>query len=167
MKESNKSIYRICRDRSGMTQEEAAPELGVSVRALANYEAYSLEIRKHQPPEDIVLSMADLYGTPWLPLMHLKENTLIGQKLFQSVEVTDLPLAFLKFQAEIRDIEPLEPEMRKVILDNLIDDHELETSEIFINELMEGIISGWSLIFSAIEKRPLREQRSKSLLVAK
>ena len=44
MKESNKSIYRICRDRAGLTQEESAPRLGVSVRALASYEAYSLEV---------------------------------------------------------------------------------------------------------------------------
>lgn len=161
MKDSCKSIYRICRDRAGLTQEEAAPKLGVSVRALGSYEAYTLEVGKNMPPEDIVLSMANIYGTPWLPLLHLKENTLIGQAIFPDVELTDLPLAFLKFQAEIGDIQPLEPEMRKVILDNHIDEHELETSEIFIKELMEGIMSGWSLIFSAIEKRPLLEQRSQ------
>ena len=78
MKDSRKSIYRICRDRTGLTQEEAAPKLGVSVRALGSYEAYTLEVGKNMPPEDIVLSMANVYGTPWLPLLHLKENTLIG-----------------------------------------------------------------------------------------
>ncbi|WP_051355881.1 helix-turn-helix domain-containing protein [Acetobacterium malicum] len=167
MKESCKSIYRICRDRAGLTQEVAAPKLGVSVRALGNYEAYSLEVGKNMPPEDVVLCMAKVYGTPWLPLLHLKENTLIGKAIFPDVELTNLPLAFLKFQAEIGDIQPLESEMRKVILDNRIDEHELETSEIFIKELMEGIMSGWSLIFSAIEKRPLLEQRSQNFTLVR
>lgn len=153
MKDSRKSIYRICRDRAGLTQEEAAPKLGVSVRALGSYEAYTLEVGKNMPPEDIVLSMANIYGTPWLPLLHLKENTLIGQAIFPDVELTDLPLAFLKFQAEIGDISPLEPEMRKVILDNHIDEHELKTSEIFNKELIEVIMSAQSLLFSAIEKK--------------
>jgi transcriptional regulator with XRE-family HTH domain len=167
MKESYRSIYRICRDRSGLTQEEAAPKLGISVRALGSYEAYSIDVGKHMPPEDVVLNMAKLYGTPWLPLIHLKENTLIGREIFPDVELTDLPLAFLKFQAEIGDIQPLESEMRKVILDNHIDVHEIETSETFIKELMEGIMSGWSLIFSAIEKRPLLEQRSQVITLSR
>ncbi|MBC3796458.1 helix-turn-helix domain-containing protein [Acetobacterium tundrae] len=167
MKESCKSIYRICRDRTGLTQEEAAPKLGISVRALGNYEAFSLEVGKNMPPEDIVLTMAKLYSTPWLPLIHLKENTLIGRAIFPDVELTDLPLAFLKFQAEIGDIQPLESDMRKVILDNHIDEQEIETSEIFIKELMEGIVSGWSLIFSAIEKRPLLEQRSQTFTLVR
>lgn len=167
MKESCKSIYRIGRDRAGLTQEEAATKLGISVRALGNYEAFSLEVGKNMPPEDVVLSMAKVYGTPWLPLIHLRENTLIGRAIFPDVELTDLPLAFLKFQAEIGDIQPLESEMRKVILDNHIDEHEIETSETFIKELMEGIMSGWSLIFSAIEKRPLLEQRSQTFTLAR
>ena len=167
MKESCKSIYRICRDRAGLTQEAAAPKLGVSVRALGNYEAYSLEVGKNKPPEDIVIYMAKVYGTPWLPLLHFKENTLIGQELFQAFELTDLPLAFLKFQAEIGDIQPLECEMRKVILDNRIDEHELETSEIFNKELMEVLGAGLSLYFSAIEKRPLREQRSQAFTLVR
>jgi transcriptional regulator with XRE-family HTH domain len=161
MKESCKSIYRICRDRAGLTQEDAAPKLGISVRALGNYEAFSLEVGKNMPPEDIILTMSKLYGTPWLPLIHLKENTLIGRAIFPEVELTDLPLAFLKFQAEIGDIQPLESEMRKVILDNHIDDHELETSEKFNKELMEALGAGLSLYFSTIEKRPLHEQRSQ------
>lgn len=152
MKDSRKSIYRICRDRAGLTQEEAAPKLGVSVRALGSYEAFSLETGKHMPPEDIVLAMAKIYSTPWLPLLHLKENTLIGQAIFPDVELTDLPLAFLKFQAEIGDIQPLESEMRKVILDNHIDEHELETSKTFNKELMDVIFSSWNLMFSAIKK---------------
>ncbi|PKM71913.1 MAG: transcriptional regulator, partial [Firmicutes bacterium HGW-Firmicutes-17] len=56
---------------------------------------------------------------------------------------------------------PLESEMRKVILDNHIDDHELETSEKFNKELMEALGAGLSLYFSTIEKRPLHEQRSQ------
>ena len=161
MKESCKSIYRICRDRAKLTQEEAAPKLGVSVRALGNYEAFSLEVGKNIPPEDIILAMAKIYRTPWLPLMHLKENTLIGRSIFPDMQLTDLPMAFLKFQAEMGDVHPLECGMRKIILDNQIDQDEIETSERFIKELMEGIMSGFSLIFSTIEKRPLREQRSQ------
>ncbi|AFA50250.1 helix-turn-helix transcriptional regulator [Acetobacterium woodii] len=156
MKETCKSIYRICRDHANLNQDEAAEKLDVHTHTLSNY-----ELGKNVPPDEVILRMAKIYGTPWLPLLHLKENTLIGREIFPNIEVTNLPEAFLKFQAEISDIHPLESEMRKVILDNRIDEHEIETSETFIKEVMEGIMSGWSLIFSAIEKRPLLEQRSQ------
>lgn len=162
MKESCKSIYRICRDYADLNQDEAAHRLDVHTHTLSNY-----ELGKNIPPDEIILRMAEIYCTPWLPLIHLKENTLIGRDIFPDIEVTNLPLAFLKFQAEIGDIQPLESEMRKVILDNRIDEQEVETSETFIKELMEVITSGWSLIFSAIEKRPLREQRSQNFTLVR
>lgn len=167
MQEKCKSVLKMFRERAGFTQEKAAEQLNISVHSLSNYETFTLETGKNAPPEDIVLAMADLYEIPFLPIFHLKENTRIGQLFFSEVELLDLPLAFLKLQAELEDIRPLEDPMRKVVLNNRIDDNEVEISDIFIKELMEGIISSWSLIFSAIEKRPLREQRSQSLNLAK
>ncbi|MFV0470320.1 MAG: hypothetical protein ACK5MK_15530, partial [Dysgonomonas sp.] len=107
------------------------------------------------------------YKTPFLPILHLKENTKIGNSIFSDVELLDLPLAFLKMQVELGDIKPLEDDMRKVVLNNKIDDHEVEFSDQFTKELMEIVTSSLSLIFSANEKRPLRDQRFQSLLVAK
>lgn len=154
------NIYRICRKNAGLTREKASELLSVSSRSLANYEVYHIELGKYLPPDDVVLKMAEVYKAPYLPLQHIVQNTVVGRSILPGFELMDLPRAFLKFQSEMADIQPIESEMRRVILDDVIEEHEEKTSELFIKEVLETIFSGFGLIFSAIEKRPLQEQRS-------
>lgn len=156
MNEKCKGVLKTFRERSGYTQEEAASELCLSVHTLSNYESYSLEVRKHLPPEETVLKMAELYQSDYMKILFLNETNLIFRSIFANVELLDLPTAFIKFQSETEEVHELENKMRKVILDNRIDDHELEVSSLFLKELMESAMSSLSLAFSTLEKTPVR-----------
>lgn len=61
------SIYRICRDEAGLTQEEAAEKLNCSVRQLARYEA-----GEQRTPDDIANRMAVIYDSQLLKVQHLR-----------------------------------------------------------------------------------------------
>ena len=68
--------YKICREIAGLTQEQAAEKLSVSLRMLSNYE------NDHSPvPDDIVDAMAELYDCTLLALWHLKETSVLGRHL--------------------------------------------------------------------------------------
>lgn len=164
MNEKCKGVLKTFRERAGYTQEEAACELCLSVHTLSNYESYSLEVRKHLPPEETVLKMAELYQSDYMKILFLNETNLIFRSIFSNVELLDLPTAFIKFQSETEEVHELENKMRKVILDNRIDDHELEVSGLFLKELMESAMSSLSLAFSTLEKTPVRKPHKNKKL---
>lgn len=156
MNERCKGVLKTFRERAGYTQEEAANELCLSVHTLSNYESYSLDVRKHIPPEETVLKMSELYQSDYMKILFLNETNLIFRSIFAKIELLDLPTAFIKFQSETEEVHELENKMRKVILDNQIEDHELEVSGVFVKELMESSMSGLSLVFSTLEKIPIK-----------
>lgn len=162
-----KGALQLFRERAGLKQEEVAHGLNISVHTLSNYESYSLNVRNHMPPEEIVLKMADVYmqdftKSLYMKILYLYETNLIFRSIFTNVELMDLPTAFIKYQAEAEDVRELDCEMRKVILDNQIDEHEMNTFDIFLKELMESAMSNLSLAFSAIEKAPVQIRKSNS-----
>lgn len=60
------NIYKTGRTVAGLTQEEAAELLHLSVESIKGYEAGA-----RTPPSGIAAAMADAYDTPWLRLAHL------------------------------------------------------------------------------------------------
>ncbi len=77
MEKDCKTIYRLCREFAGKTQEQAAEFLPCSLSSLQKYEAPS----GTPVPDDIVKAMAQLYRTPMLALWHLKETNPLGEFL--------------------------------------------------------------------------------------
>jgi DNA-binding XRE family transcriptional regulator len=154
MNERCKGVLKMFRERAGYTQEEAASELNLSIHTLSNYETYSLEVRRHLPPEETVLQMAELYKSDYLKILFLNETNLIFRSIFSNIELLDLPMAFINYQVEHEDVHELEGGMRKVILDNEIDEHESEIAGSFLKELMESAMASMSLAFSTLEKTP-------------
>ncbi|NSW92860.1 MAG: helix-turn-helix transcriptional regulator, partial [Firmicutes bacterium] len=65
------NIYQTARKVAGLTQEQAAERLNVSVRSLADY-----EIGKTVPKDDIVCAMMRSYGTRWLGYQHLHQGNI-------------------------------------------------------------------------------------------
>lgn len=154
MNERCKGVLKMFRERAGLTQEEAACQLSLSVHTLSNYETYSLEVRKHLPPEETVLKMAELYKSDFMKILFLNETNLIFRSVFSNIELLDLPMAFIKYQVEHEEVQELEGCMRKVILDNKIDDQESELAGSFLKELIESAMASMSLAFSTLEKTP-------------
>lgn len=154
MNERCKGVLKMFRERAGLTQEEAACELCISVHTLSNYESYSLEVRKNLPPEEMILRMSELYQSDFMKILFLNETNLIFKSVFSNIELLDLPMAFIKHQVEREDVQELEGRYRKVILDNQIDDHESELAGSFLKELIESAMASMSLAFSTLEKTP-------------
>jgi len=153
MNNNGNNIYKTCRKSAGISLEDASRDLGICSRNLSYFEAYNIATGEgKQPPEDIVMRMAKLYGSDHLPLKHLTENTLIGREYLPKFQLQDLPVAFLKFQAEMAEVEDLAREMRKVVIDNMISDNEILFVQRYIKKISEGIISGWELFYSLLEK---------------
>jgi len=64
---SGKTIYKICRDQAGYTQERAAELLPCSVRALARYESGECVV-----PDELAYRMVRLYNSQFLAVEHLR-----------------------------------------------------------------------------------------------
>lgn len=61
------SVYRICRETAGYTQEQAAELLNCSVRQLARYES-----GEQRTPDDIANRMVAIYDSQLLKVQHLR-----------------------------------------------------------------------------------------------
>ena len=67
MPEAYTNIYQRARKAALLTQEQAAEQLDISVESVKAY-----ELGGRLPPNPIVASMVELYGTPWLAMAHLQ-----------------------------------------------------------------------------------------------
>ena len=83
-------FYKECRKQAGLTQERAAPMLGVEPRRLSDYENGA------RVPDDVVSLMADAYNAPILVLWHVKNRTPLGRYLPEIMPTrTDADLGLL------------------------------------------------------------------------
>lgn len=145
-----KNIYKIARKAAGMTQEQAAELLHISVRSLAEYEA-----GRTIPPDDVVCSMIDIYEAVWLGYEHLKRSTEVGKKYLPDLELTDLARSVLRLQKEVSDVNRINPDMVEVACDGVIHEHEMKKWEIVQREISEMAAAAMAVLFSQKEKRAI------------
>lgn len=143
MKQHCENIYKTARRDAGMTQEQAAEQLYISVRSLAEYEA-----GRTTPPDDVVCRMIDVYGDRSLAYMHLKNSTEVGRRFLPDLHILDLPRSVLKLQKEVKDVTDINPEIVDVACDGEIEEHEHETWQNIEKELMEMVGAGLSVVFA-------------------
>lgn len=143
MKRYCENIYKSARRNAGMTQEQAAEQLYVSVRSIAEYEA-----GRTTPPDDVVCRMIDVYGDRSLAYMHLKQSTEVGRRYLPDLHILDLPRSVLKLQKEVKDVMDVNSRMIDVACDGVVDTHEQETWQNVIKELMEMVAAGLSVVFA-------------------
>ena len=90
----------------------------------------------------------------FMGILYLYETNQIFRRIFSGVELMEMPAAFIKYQMELEDVHVMEAGMRRVIIDNRIDDHEIELSGAFLKELFESTFANIGLAISALEKTP-------------
>lgn len=141
------NIYKAARKSAGLTQEQAAELLHVSVRSLAEYES-----GRTTPPDDVVCRMVEIYNTGYLAYLHLKNSTEVGRRFLPELHLVDLPMSVLKLQKEVDDVTSIRRDIVEVVCDGKIDKEELHKWQNIVKELQEMIGAGLSVIFSQKEK---------------
>ena len=143
MKRYCENIYKSARRNAGMTQEQAAEHLYVSVRSIAEYEA-----GRTTPPDDVVCRMVEVYQAKHLAYSHLKQSTEVGRRFLPELHILDLPRSVLKLQKEVRDVTDINHYMVDVACDGTVDEREHETWRRVETELSEMVGAGLSVIFA-------------------
>lgn len=131
MPEQNKR--KTARIMSGLTLEEAAEKLYISVSTLKRIE------RGTQPSKkDIDEAMAGVYGTPWITDQTVPDN----YRPLSRAEAT------LKYINERDDVEALLPRARRILADGIIDESERnEFAEIEV-QIKEERIAARDLLYA-------------------
>lgn len=143
MKRYCENIYKSARRNAGLTQEQAAEQLYISVRSLAEYEA-----GRTIPPDDVVCRMVEAYKAKHLAYLHLKNSTEVGRRFLPDLHILDLPRSVLKLQKEVKDVTDINPEIVDVACDGEIEEHEHETWQNIEKEILEMVGAGLSVVFA-------------------
>lgn len=92
MSDGDKTIYKTCREVTGLTQERAAELLNLSVRHLARIEAGELI-----PGDDIVRNMGLLYQDGrYLEARHLHDSSALASSIIPAIENVGLQTAVMR-----------------------------------------------------------------------
>ena len=83
MTAETRNRYKTSRQDAGLTQEQAAEALHVSVRTLSDYEN-----GKVRPHDDTVLAMVRAYGCPLLGYLHMYDSGL-GREVLAEPEMPE------------------------------------------------------------------------------
>lgn len=150
------TIYQAARFHTDLKQEPVAEMMHISVESLRAYER-GVTI----PPSDVVISMIEIYCTPWLAYQHLKISNPVGQKYLPNIEFRDLPTSVLMLQKEMADIHSVSSDMIEVTCDGRIDGHEHTQWNKVTTEINHLIGAALSLLFapSQKEKTPVLAHR--------
>lgn len=147
MRGTCENIYKTARLMAGITQEQAAELLYISVRSLAEYEA-----GRTIPSCETVCRMIEVYDTHWLGYEHLKKSTEVGRRYLPDIEFTDLARSVLRLQKEVADVHNINNDMIMVACDGLVQEHEKETWKHVTKEVLEMAAAALAVVFSQKEK---------------
>jgi transcriptional regulator with XRE-family HTH domain len=143
MRGTCENIYKSARRTAGLTQEQAAERLYISVRSIAEYEA-----GRTVPPDDVVCKMVEVYKIKHLAYLHLKQSTEVGRRFLPELQILDLPRSVLKLQKEVKDVTDINHRMVDVACDGTVDKYERETWQDIEKELLEMVGAGLSVVFA-------------------
>lgn len=134
MTQSCSNIYLPPRLAAGYTQERAAELLDISVRSLAAYET-----GERIPPEDVVLRMIEVYGTPYLAYQYLRTSMEIARNIMPEIEEVDLSKAVIRLLNRIRSFadKHCTDRLLEIADDGVIDEIERAEFEKILGELDE------------------------------
>lgn len=160
MKKQYLNIYESCRINAGFDRIDAAEELGVSKRSLDDYEDFDFETGAgRRPPDDVVIHMAELYGSKTLIDRHIYENTEAGRE--KNIKVKDLTVAeaLIKYQAAKFEVDSVENVIRKIVAGNDLSTRDENTISKFTGKFEEFISSAISFRCSLegwLEKKEIK-----------
>ena len=114
------NIYQAARKESCLTQEQAAERLDVSETTVKAWEQGT-----RVPDNETVARMAELYGTPWLALEHLRSaGSTLG--VIPEITVQSLPTAAITLINRVLDFAErhLDRQLLRIAADGVIDEQE-------------------------------------------
>lgn len=138
MQTEHTNIYKKARAAAGLTQEQAAEQLALSVESVKAYET-----GQRLPPASTVFSMADVYGTPGLRLEHARATDEL-KLIPREARPRAFPLAALslvRYMIEWAD-RRRGRQLLAIAEDGVIDERERPLYERIACEL-EGIGAAW------------------------
>lgn len=133
---------KTCRKAAMLTQEEAAYQLHISTRSLAAYEAGETKV-----PEDVVISLVEIYKTETIAFYYLKFENTVGQKYLPKIDNGELATLVIKLKKEIIDIQKMEYRLLEIASDGKIDETERVDWEKIQNKLEEAAAVALALRF--------------------
>lgn len=143
MPQSSITIYQKARISAGLTQEQAAEALYVSLRTVTAWEQ-----GEREPSNTTVWQMCQSYGTPWLALEHLKTSAEPLGILPENIQVQGLPTAVL---ALINRATALADDYRRLMTiaeDGVIDDGERTDFSSITDHIQDVIAAGFQVIYA-------------------
>lgn len=143
------NIYKIARQSAGMTQEQAAELLHLSVRSLSDYEG-----NRTIPGCDTVCGMIELYDAGWLAYEHLRQSSEVGRRYLPDIQFVNLAQSVLRLQKEMADVDRIKPDMVEVAYDNVVHPYQEDVWSIAEKEVLEMVGAGLGVLFYQKEKRP-------------
>lgn len=119
MHDNDRNIYKTARAAAGITQERAAELLALSVESVR---AYELGLRI--PCEEVVIRMADVYGTQFLAYQHLRHSVESARAVLPEIVQRDLPSAILCLQKAVNNFLCCRDDMIDITCDGVITEEE-------------------------------------------
>lgn len=132
---SDKTVYKICREQAGYTQERAAELLNCSVRALARYESGETLV-----PDPVAYHMIQLYNSHYLGMEHLRLGSQVAAELLPPVEDSGLQTAVLRFFNLCDAAAKVGRELLRIAEDDKIDPLEREELDMKILPILNRIV---------------------------
>ena len=129
------NIYQAARKEGCLTQEQAAERLDVSETTVKAWEQGT-----RVPDNETVARMAELYGTPWLALEHLKQaGGALG--VLPEVTVQSLPTAAITLINRVLDFAERhrDRQLLRIAEDGVIDEKERADFDAIVQDL-DGIV---------------------------
>lgn len=129
------NIYQAARKESCLTQEQAAERLEVSETTVKAWEQGA-----RVPDNETVARMAELYGTPWLALEHLRSaGSTLG--VIPEITVQSLPTAAITLINRVLDFAERhrDRQLLRIAEDGIIDEDERPDFDDICRDL-DGIV---------------------------
>ena len=129
------NIYQAARKESCLTQEQAAERLEVSETTVKAWEQGT-----RVPDNETVARMAELYGTPWLALEHLRSaGSTLG--VIPEITVQSLPTAAITLINRVLDFAERhrDRQLLRIAEDGIIDEEERPDFDDICRDL-DGIV---------------------------
>ena len=129
------NIYQAARKESCLTQEQAAERMEVSETTVKAWEQGA-----RVPDNETVARMAELYGTPWLALEHLRSaGSTLG--VIPEITVQSLPTAAITLINRVLDFAERhrDRQLLRIAEDGVIDEKERPEFDAIVQDL-DGIV---------------------------
>lgn len=131
---SDKTIYKICREQAGYTQEQAAELLHISVRMLCRYESGEAMV-----PNDVADGMVRLYNDNFLAVEHLRRGSELAARLLPPVDRCSIQTGAMRLFNRMGNFLSKRPDLQllQIAEDGIIDETERQELDEILDDLEE------------------------------